>query len=612
MKVKLSALSLALGLVYAAGSTAAPVNPGAYYEMEEISIERSGDFADANFGPYAVAISPDASKAAGVTTRSSINNLDYGQHFTYERECFYSTDICDLLFKGSDNPAVNTYENAIKQWRMDQNEAGERLYSSQFIPFTLSTGTEPKKEVGFDVSNSGTTDQVVTDITDDGAVVGYGSAEYSTGVPFSRDFHRHAFYKDASGAFCQLKPSTDLTRGGYSAAYHINTVTLPNGQVRTLVYGHASVNRPNDENVYLDRCFSSEQDDDRYSLNELVFCPGFNTQPWVWDVTEGCPAGELEGQAMVANPTEQWLEDPRSKRRNMQYSANVFNTDAQGIAVGYSTLPYRSGERGDRARAIYLEPDSNGVYQGSPIEITQVEQGIDDPDDNLRHTWAVDINNNGIIVGNRFFDTVKGRNYPTEFFVYNKQTKAIEFPLLDKNIRTKKERIEGSNTNKPGSNSEVSAINDAGTVVGWADAWQETQPVESGNLRRQNAFVYDIATKDAWFINDLICTQDANGKINLPYYRVEKAKDISHDGTIIATGYRYDTKEDFLSISNAKPVMLKLSRNLAAGDINDQPNCWEADEGEDLDKPFKRSGGHAFWLVALAVGFMGVRRFTKR
>ncbi|MFO6422145.1 DUF3466 family protein [Motilimonas sp. KMU-193] len=611
MKVKLSALSLALGMVYAAGSTAAPVNPGAYYEIEEISVDRSGDFADANFGPYAIAISPDGTQAAGVTTRSSIGMLDYGLHFTYEKECYYSNEICDVLFKGSDNPDKLTYENAIKQWRMDQNEAGERLYSSQFIPFTLNASGQPEKEMAFDLSNSGTTDQVVTDIADDGSMVGYGSAEYSTGAPFSREFHRHAFYKDASGAFCQLKPSTDLTRGGFSAAYNISTVTLPNGQTRTLVFGHASVNRPNDENVYLDRCFDSNKDDDRYNLNELVYCPGFNTQPWVWDVTDGCATGELEGEAMVANPTEQWLDKPRSERRNMQYSANVFNADDQGIAVGFSTLPYRSSERGDRARAIYLEPDNNGAYIGAPIEITQVEQGIDDPDDNLRHTWAVDINNNGIIVGNRFYDTIKGRNYPTEFFVFNKESKAIEFPLEDKNVRTKKERVEGSNSNKPGSNSQVSAINDAGTVIGWADAWGETQPVESGNPRRQSAFVYDLATKDAWFINDLLCTKDAAGKINLPYYRVEKAKDISNDGTILATGYRYESKEDFLQIKNPQPVMLKLTRNLAAGDINAQPNCWDADEGADLDKPFERSGGYAFWLLAITAGFGLLRRFTK-
>ncbi len=466
MKVKLSALSLALGMVYAAGTTAAPVNPGAYYEIEEVSVSRSGDFADSNFGPYAVAISPDGSQAAGVTTRSSIDILDYGQHFTYEKECYFSTEICDVLFLGSDNPEKATYENAIKQWRLDQTEAGERFYHSQFIPFTIAAGGEPNKEMGFDAGNTGSTDQVVTDIADDGSVVGYGSAQYSTGAPFTRDFHRHAFYKDASGAFCQLKPSTDLTRGGYSAAYHINTVTLADGQTRTLVFGHASVNRPNDENVYLDRCFDSTQKDDRRSLNELVFCPGFNTQPWVWDVTDGCPAGELEGVAMVANPTEQWLDDPRSRNRNLQYSANVFSSDGQGVAVGYSTIPYRSGERGERVRAIYLEPDNAGNYLANPIEIAEVEQGVKDPNDNLRHTWAVDINNNGIIVGNRYFETIKGRNYPTEFFIFDKQTKVIEFPLQDKNIRSKKERVEGGDTNKPGSNSQVSAINDTGTVIG--------------------------------------------------------------------------------------------------------------------------------------------------
>ncbi|MCE2595205.1 DUF3466 family protein [Motilimonas cestriensis] len=610
MNVKLSALSIALGLAYATTTAAAPVNPGAYYEIEEVAINKAGDFEQANFGPYAVAISPDGRQAAGLTTRSSIGAIDYGLHFTYERECYYSTTICEVIYQGSNNAAQSTYENAIRKWRLDETNAASSYYRSQFIPFTLGADLNPSRIEVFDNANTGSTDQVVTDISDSGETVGYGSASYSTGVPFSRDFTRHAFYKSATGEVCQLKPTTDVTRGGYSAAYNISEVTLASGETRKLVFGHASVNRPNNENVYLDRCFASTADDNSRDYNELTYCPGFNTQPWVWDVTNGCETGELTGNAMVANPTEQWL-DKRGGDRSTIYSAAAFNSDDKGVVVGFSTQRINNTERGDRARATYIVPSDTGEYASNPVEITQVEQGVGDPNDNLRHTWAVDINNNGLIVGNRVFELVKGRNRPTEFFVFDKSTQSAILPLVDKNIRTKQDRVGATDNNKPGANSQASAINDAGIVVGWADAPGETQPVESGNPRRQAAFVYDVTTQDAWYLNDLVCTKDAQGVVKQPYYRLEKAKDISDDGTILATGYRYDNKDDFINMLNAHPVMLKLNRNLEAGDINSQPNCYDSKEAEEVDKPFQRSGGNAFWLLLLGLPLLVMRKFTK-
>ena len=610
MNVKLSAVSIALGLAYVSSAAAAPVNPGAYYEIEEIAVSKTGDFEQANFGPYAVAISPDGQKAAGLSTRSAINALDYGLHFTYERECYYSNEICDVIYKGSDNTANPSFENAVRKWRNEETRAANNYYSTQFIPFTVDAGLAVTRVHGFDSVASHSTDQVVTDITNSGEMVGYGSAVFSTGAPFSREFNRRGFYQSAAGEVCQLSPTMDMTRGGFSAAYNISDVTLANGETRKLVFGHASVSRPNNENVYLDRCYASTTDDDRNNNNELTFCPGFNTQPWVWDVTNGCDTGVLEGSPMVANPTEQWL-DVRGGDRGTIYSAAAFSSDSKGIVVGFSTQRFNNGERGDRARATYFVPNDNGEYLLNPMRISQVEVGVEDPKDNLRHTWATDINSNGLIVGNRVFELIKGRNRPTEFFVFDKTTQTAMLPLADKNIRTKRERVANTDNNKPGSNSQASAINDAGMVVGWADAPGETQPVEAGSTRRQSAFIYDTATQDAWYLNDLVCTKDAAGNVKVPYYRFEKANDISDDGSILVTGYRYENKDDFLNITNAKPVLLKLNRNLAAGDINSQPNCYDSSEAEIIDKPFERSGGSAFWLLMLGLPLLLVRKFTK-
>lgn len=615
MKFQQSLLASAIALTFSSAVMATAQE--AYYLIEEVEINQAGDFTEANFGPFAQAISDDGYYIGAFSTRSSIKQYDYGLHYLYEKRCYFDSKVCEADWEGSNNETQVSYENGLKFWRNAQTFADENGYDSQFFTYLIAGMSEPSEAyIPFDGSRSFSTDQVITAVTNNGDIAGYGSAPYSTSAPYVRDFVRRGFYQSAAGELCELKPSIEMTNGGFSAAYEVRTVTSEDGSQKTLVFGHASVNRPEDSNKYFDRCFNSDDDNNRDNLNQMTYCPGFNTQPWIWDVTNGCAEGSLEGEAMVLNPTNDWIEQ-RNDRDSTIYSGIAFASNDKGIAVGLSTLYYRNEERGARERAIIMKPNSTGVYDSAPVYLEKIELDISsdkgDREDYIRHTWAADINNSDIIVGNRIYDITKGRNHPTEFFVYNLQTDTYTTPLKDKTILNKKQRLAGASDNKNGAGSEVTAINDSGIAVGFADAAGEDQPVVNGNPRRQAGFLHDVITQDTWFLDDLICSRNADGVVTLPYYRIQQPKDISENGDILATAYKYPTKEDFANLVNAQPVIVKLTPNPnATGGINEQVNCFDAPEAEEDDKPYKRSGGHFGWLLLLALPVWLQRRLKPR
>ncbi|WP_158587091.1 DUF3466 family protein [Motilimonas pumila] len=614
MKFQQSLLASAIALTFSSAAMATAQE--AYYLIEEVEVNQAGDFIDANFGPFAQAISDDGYYIGAFSTRSSIKQYDYGLRFQYERECYFDTTVCEADWIGSNNESNPAYENGLKFWRNAQSFADENGYDSQFFTYLIAGMAEPSQAyLPFDTGRSFSTDQVVTAVNNNGDIAGYGSAPYSASAPYVRDFVRRGFYQSAAGDFCELKPSLELTNGGYSAAYDVRMVTSEDGTIKTLVFGSASVSRPDNNDDAFTRCFNTNDEDSRNDLNQLTYCPGFNTQPWVWDVTNGCAGGSLEGESMVADPTNAWIEN-RDDRLGTIYSGVSLSSNESGIAVGLSTLYYRNDERGSRERAVVLKPTSNGSYGVTPQYLEKVEYDIstdyDDRKDYIRHTWAADINNSNLVVGNRAYELIKGRNRPSEFFVYNLTNDTYTTPLKDKSVLNKKQRLEGQSDYLNGASSQATAINNSGLVVGFADAPGEEQPVVNGNPRRHAAFVHDVLTQDSWLLDDLICSRNDSGVVTVPYIRISEAKDISENGQIVATAYKYPTKEDFANLVNAQPIIVKLTPNPnATGGINEQVNCFEAPEAEEDDKPYKRSGGHFNWLFLLMIPALLYRRFSK-
>lgn len=604
MKVK---ITLAATLLLASNSWA---DQAAYYDIEEIGVIADG----ALYGPFPTAMSEDGLLIATYSMKASLKaNIDIGLPMTFNRECQYDDVVCELEFYGSESAGDLSYENGYKAWRNAQSDAANG-YISYFMGSTLLEGVA-EQQIPYLLSVNDTDSQVMDLLRVDNGdfVVGYSSAPYDTDG--NREFVRRAFIKSLDGGEVmqlispELIDAEDDDHGRFSSAYKIKEI---NGKV--LVIGAASVSYPRNTDEYFQDCYFSAEDSDRYNLNELVNCPGFDTQAWVWDVTDFVQNGEvtatLEGSALAT----EWLEGNEENYGNLTFTAATFDINEAGIAVGTSTFEYYNNTEGARQRAIIMKPDSEGNY-GEPIEITKVYQGISDQDEALYNTWAkaisspVSSDSPTLIIGNREYAYSKGRNIPTEFFVYDMDSDSITFPLLDKKVQNTAQRLAGSSAAKTGANSYIYAMNENGLMVGKADDYDQTDPVYQGTPRSQTAFLYDNNLDNSWILSDLLCTAGTDGVITVPRIRLRSARVIGEDGTILAEGFKYDNDNDYKLKVNAKQIAFKLTRNLAVTSPENSPNCWESELLKQDDEKYERQGGGGLWFLILTFPLLLLRRF---
>jgi len=579
----------------------------AYYTIEEIDVEAEG----AIYGPYPAAMSEDGTFIGTYSMKAYLSkDIDIGLPFTFNRACYYDVVFCELEFYGSETYGNLNYDNAAQAWRNAQSDAQYGSYSSYMMANTLVDGFDAAI-LPYD-SGYYTTDVKVTDVIGDSGedqfVLGYSSAPYDGGT---REFVRRAFIKfQGSDAVTSLLPEFD-TNGGFSSAYKIKEVTYGNGDIKTLVVGASSISFPEDDDSddvqeYFQSCYFSEEDDQISTLNELVSCPGFDTQAWAWDVSGLTDATqEISGFSLAS----EWLDDNEDNDgSDATYSASALDINSSGIAVGVSTFEYSDSEQGARQRAIVMSPSDAGEY-GAPVRISEAEDGISDEDDNLYNTWAIGINDSDLIIGNREYSAVKTRNKPTEFFVYDLNAESISFPLLNKKVLSTKQRLAGDSASKSGANSQAYDINESGYIVGKADDYDQTDPVYGGSPRAQSAFLYNNNTDESWFINDLICTSNA-GVVTAPRYRISSATIINDAGQVLAEGKTYPTDTDYLNKTNGTEIAFKLTP-VAGIDPDDSPNCWDSELLKNTDTAFERQGGATFWLWIFALPVLLIRRFIR-
>ncbi len=590
-------------------------NQQPYYTVEEISVTADG----ALYGPYPSAISDDGTFIGTYSMKASLSaDIDIALPLTFNRDCQYDSVLCWLEFYGSETAGDLSYENGYQQWRNAQANAANG-YSRYFMANTLLNGSD-QPQIPYALGEN-STDVKVTDVTnplptetDDRFVVGYSSAPYQSGT---REFVRRAFVKSVSGDVTSLLPSF-TSNGGLTSAYKLKEVTYGNGESKTLVIGSSSVSYPKDSDEYFKYCFFSDQDEQMSTLNELVYCPGFDTQAWAWDATATVNGGvsDLTGYPLASH----WLgNSPEASNGyneehygSLTFSASAFDINSSGMAVGASTFEYSNISLGARQRAIIMSPSETGEY-GKPTVISSATADIGDTDDQDRgiyNTWAQAITDSNIVVGNREYAIAKGRNIPFEFFVYNIDTGAINIPLLDKKVLTTQQRLAGENGAKTGANSLAYDINKDGFVVGQVDDYDQIDPVYLASPRSQTAFLYENTSGDSWLINDLICSE-TDGVVTSPYFRIRSARVINDDGTVLAEGYKYNTADDYKNKVNATQVAFKLIRNDTVISPSDSPNCWESDLLNIKEDPYERQGAASFWLWIFALPLLLVRRLRK-
>ena len=653
-----AAVTASLTLLLATNSWAA--DP--YYNVEEISLTDT-DNADYNYGPYPSAISDDGSFIGTFSMKSLLSrDIDIGLPFTFNRACQYDDVFCDLAFYGSEDSDTLSYENAYQAWRNAQYDAQDYGYTSYMMANIYDTDSSSDTQlIPFDDGDYDT-DVKITDVTgdsgDDQFIVGFSSDTYeysSDDSEYQRDFVRRAFikYKDSDEVISLLPDfyedtdddDADDANGGLSSAYKIKSVTI-DGTTKMFVVGAGSISLPEDDDSsdvqdYYNYCygFDDYDEDDESTLNNLVYCSGFDTQAWAWDVTDLTDTTQnITGFELAS----EWLDDNEDNdSSDITYSASAFDINASGIAVGVSTFEKSSSATGGRQRAIIMTPysdddgddsydssdgnvtydDDDNVYYGAPIELTEAVDDVDDDDgDTIYNTWAVAITDGDsddvMVIGNREYSATKSVNKPTEFFVYNLDDETIDFPLKNKKVLTTEQKNDGDSSSKTGANSRAYDINESGFVVGKVDDYDQTQPVTGGMPRTQSAFLYDNGTDssdndESWFINDLICTEDDDGVVTSPLYKIRSARVINDDGTVLAEGWKYDTDDDYQNETNATEVMLKLTRNTDVTSPDDSPNCWDSDLLSADDDSYERSGAASFWLWIIAFPLLLIRRFSK-
>jgi len=597
-----------VALLSASSAWAATTTP--YYEYEILSPDTSGSY----YGPYASAISDDGNTIGVYATQSKVEqDLDRGLPFTFNQTCFYDDEVCSLLFEGSEDSTDLSFENAYQAWRIASAYINQGILDpdSYFIAATSNVKVE-----GF----GNDTDVKVTDVVDldsGSFTVGYGSAPY---INDDREFVRRGFITDTSsstqsisllpdfyGAYDSDSDSNEIgIEGGFSSAYKMREVTYSDGTSKTLIIGNSSKSIAGGDNDYFELCYNEGDLDDESELNQLVNCPGFDTQAWAWEYDSS--STELTGFALAT----EWLDGNTTRAgSDAIYSAAALDINSVGVAVGLSTFEYSDSAEGGRQRAIYMTPDSTGAY-GAPTELTEATSGVGDQEDNLYNTWAQTITDGNLVMGNRQYEAVKGRNKPIEMFIYDIDSDTISFPFLDKKVLSTKQRLDGDSATLSGANSRGYDMNEKGLVVGKADAYDQNDPVFNGVPRRQSAFLYDNTSGDSWYLEDLLCSADADGTVIHPLIRLQSATAINDDGVIIAEGYQYSSNENYQLSLDATAVLVKLTPDLTSTP-DDSPNCWNSAALETADENFSRSGGGAsLWLWILALPLLVLRKIKHK
>ena len=553
-----------------AGAVFAAQDP--FYTITEVAT--SSDRGDAKFGPWALSISGDGSTVSALAVKSNWysyfrmapSGMDLAHRFRYETGCsdILSSATCDAYLDNS---------NYAAQWFADLSSNADQSYSViasevDSDSITIDTSTESEGIV----TRYGRDDSEVTS-------VGYVSLSE----------HRRKAVATIAGTTVNI---TDGTGYVFASAYDI----IPVGS-NYLVLGSAG----NRKSTAYNYCYSNSSIES-YSQ----YCPGFETQAAFWLVNS---AGVKTRQLAISYDILESTEYPYTAS-----ALKVAYVDGKYVAVGYSATEGYNSKPKNVATFWNLD---DGLLDAVPVTKRIYSNNSDNPgtdsDYNFDHSWAVDINENGYIVGNRIYRKLVSRNYPTQMFVAKYSGGSITSTSIP--------------VSTDGVNSEAAALNNSNQVVGWTDERSvTTQPVYGSVPRLQEAFLYNITSAKRYAVNDLICgLDDANAKTctqNGKYYYIEYANDILDDGTVLASARRFDSYDDWSTLSNGTNVVVKLavSASTAFDSNGNVPDSYVVDNQLpvfDYGASDSSSGGGSFGFFGLfamaGAALLGqYRRFVKK
>lgn len=565
MKTQVSMLALLIGISPMAQATQSP-----FFTI--VDNEALG---------YATGISDDGEQIIGVSNKN--NPADYFStvpfanflvdRFRFDEKCLLSNNACDS-FWGENEPGF------AHQWRTD-----------------FLDDLDQRSNVG--AQSSSESDGLITALGDTAATrVGYRIEEKTDGKVMGKKLRTAFAIINDSAPVPLFDEASDENQEPHSLSVPTGIKQIDDDEF--LVFGTSASGRNKAHSVddqFYEFCFAGlddnhEDENEFRELSEYRYCPGVDTQASFWWLTH-------EGKLKELLLPDQYASGTNSSEALQTASAlavaKLFDSETwYGVGYSSTTAGVSDNQPGLAGRnvASYWQLDLTNSGKVHNTTVIPLPDGL--PGGNLRHSWAVGINENGFIIGNQRWQTEKGGNRPVEMFIFK-----VETPDTTATVPLQDNPIEGAN-------SEAAAINDHDMVVGWRDARGENNDVVGGSANRlQEAFLLDAVTGNNWYINDLICGLDEDDtkvcKQNGFYYDITNAVDISSDGTIAATATRYNSESDLNERINGTVVGVKLVPIEKDYDGN-TPEDFEVTED---------GGGSLFWLTLLALPFIWWRRYQR-
>lgn len=510
---------------------------------------------------------------------SAIRNAYDAAKASYE---LIDKEITFTLDDIENNDAVNTNADAHAfMISFVTNTQSGRLTNSEYqkISSALTTVYTPEgssEQVLFDEQSldydglTRSTSNLLNAVTDDGVMVGWGSAPYEKTAftqtdedeeetHFLREFISRGIVISPDGVKVPLVPEFN-EYGGTSIATDI--VQSNNGYV---VVGSVSTGIPVDR---------QEDIDDN--------CDG-EDEP-VSDCIESLDRNISTG-----------LFDKRAVKWTLDNSLNIINTEVFGLAI----TPEDDEDFAFRSNALAV--NENGLIAGTsdvryddrrysmPVyfENGEVKQFINQDDD-----WvggkALAINNDNIIVG--YANKRIENRTRTKFFYFDKNSNSVVFPT---DFFTS-------------SSSLANDINDNGVIVGEGET-----DIFNSSSRRREGFMYTIGEDKIVNINSLLPCYEADGETRFKY-TVAEAKAINNNNEIFGVATKTVEKTD--SFGN---VVLDVDGNIeyesVAVAVKLTPTSGSVEEcpAQEIEE-YERQSSSFPWYTLLLLPLAAARRVFRK
>ncbi|MCF7499324.1 DUF3466 family protein [Pseudoalteromonas sp. L1] len=510
---------------------------------------------------------------------SAIRNAYDAAKASYE---LIDKEITFTLDDIENNDAVNTNADAHAfMISFVTNTQSGRLTNSEYqkISSALTTVYTPEgssEQVLFDEQSldydglTRSTSNLLNAVTDDGVMVGWGSAPYEKTAftqtdedeeetHFLREFISRGIVISPDGVKVSLVPEFN-EYGGTSIATDI--VQSNNGYV---VVGSVSTGIPVDRQEDIDDNCDGEDEpvsDCIESLDRNISTGLFDKRAVKWTLDNSLNITNTEVFGLAITPEDD---------EDFAFRSNALAVNENGLIAGTSDVRYDDRRY---SMPVYFE---NG----------EVKQFINQDDD-----WvggkALAINNDNIIVG--YANKRIENRTRTKFFYFDKNSNSVVFPT---DFFTS-------------SSSLANDINDNGVIVGEGET-----DIFNSSSRRREGFMYTIGEDKIVNINSLLPCYEADGETRFKY-TVAEAKAINNNNEIFGVATKTVEKTD--SFGN---VVLDVDGNIeyesVAVAVKLTPTSGSVEEcpAQEIEE-YERQSSSFPWYTLLLLPLAAARRAFRK